>query len=122
MWERFSDLFQLASIGVFLLIFTARAAHLLLVRKINPIAVGRGKKGFALVFELIAFSGLIAWMAALVLRTTALSTIVESRLNPPLFDSTIARGVGMAMVALAMLLFAFAFLSFGNSWRVGFDR
>jgi len=122
MWKKFSDLFQLASIGIFLLIFTARAAHLLLVRKINPIAVGRGKKGFALVFELIAFSGLIAWMAALVLRTTALSTIVESRLNPPLFDSTIARGVGMAMVALAMLLFAFAFLSFGNSWRVGFDR
>ena len=122
MWKKFSDLFQLASIGILLLIFTARAAHLLLVRKINPIAVGRGKKGFALVFELIAFSGLIAWMAAVVLRSTALSTCVESRLNPRLFDSTIARGVGMAMVALAMLLFAFAFLSFGNSWRVGFDR
>lgn len=118
---KFADLFQLASIGTFLLIFAARAAHLLLVRKINPIAIGRGKKGFALVFELVAFAGLIVWMVGIILHVTRAYKLA-GLWDLQLFDSNPARAAGVVMVASAMLLFALAFLSFGNSWRVGFDR
>jgi protein-S-isoprenylcysteine O-methyltransferase Ste14 len=117
------DLFQLASVGVFLLIFAARAFHLLLARKINPIAIGRGEKGPALVFELSAFAGLIIWLIAVVARATHASLEAFPKVFDVQFiDSSIARAIGAVLVGFAMLLFALAFLSFGNSWRVGFDK
>ena len=118
----FFDVFQLSSIAFFLLVFSMRAAHLLLVRKINPIAIGRGKKGFSLVLELIAFGGLIVWIVEIVRHS------IHSRFSvfPTAFDwllinSNIVKSVGVTVVALALVLFALAFLSFGNSWRVGLD-
>src|SRR5262245_57361655 len=117
------DVFQIASIGALLLIFAARALHLLLVRKINPIAIGRGKKGLALVFELGAFAGLITWMAAVVIHATHQPVAgYDAGLYWRLFDSPVARALGVTLVVLAMLLFALAFLSFGDSWRVGLDK
>lgn len=117
-----SDIFQIASIGTFFVIFALRALHLRLVRRINPIAVGRGKKGFALVFELVAFAGLVVWMIAVVLTASHAGFVDVNRLNLQLFESDIARAAGIAVVALSMVVFALAFLSFGNSWRVGLDR
>jgi len=118
----FFDVFQLCSAVVFLSVFVIRAAHLFFAQKINPIAIGRGKKGFSLIFELIAFGGLIVWISAIVLHA------IHSKLGifPAVFDarvigSGIARSAGLLLVALALVMFALAFLSFGNSWRVGMD-
>src|SRR5256714_1522052 len=90
----FFDVFQLASVVVFLSVFAVRAAHLFISQKINPIAIGRGKKGFSRAFALIDLQ------------------VIELR---------IARSVGVLLVASALVMFALAFLSFGNSWRVGLD-
>lgn len=118
----FFDVFQLFSVVVFLSIFVIRAAHLYFKQRINPIAIGRGKQGFSLVFELIASGGLIVWISAIVLHA------IHSKFGifPVVFDvrlieSGIARSVGVLMVASAPVMFALAFLSFGNSWRVGMD-
>jgi protein-S-isoprenylcysteine O-methyltransferase Ste14 len=118
----FFDVFQLSSIAVFLFIFVSRALHLLLVRKINPIAIGRGKKGWSLALELIAFVGLIVWIVEVALHALHSSVhIFPAVLNRTLFDSTIAKSAGAVLATAALVLFAFAFLSFGNSWRVGLD-
>jgi protein-S-isoprenylcysteine O-methyltransferase Ste14 len=118
----FFDIFQLASIAIVLLLFATRACHLFFVRNINPIAIGRGKKGWSLAIELIAFVGLIVWIAEVALRALHSSVhIVPAVLNRTLIDSTIGKSIGVVLVTAALLLFAFAFLSFGNSWRVGLD-
>ena len=58
----FYDYLQIAAAITFLLILVGRALHMRLNRKINPIAIGGGKKGFRLAFELISFSGLVVWV------------------------------------------------------------
>ncbi len=118
----FLDFFQLSSVAVFLVIVVLRASHLRLTKQINPIAIGRGKKGFSLAFELIAFAALLIWMLEVVLHALhstfhAFPAVLEWQL----FASVTARGIGVALVTAALVLFALAFLSFGSSWRVGLD-
>jgi protein-S-isoprenylcysteine O-methyltransferase Ste14 len=116
------DGFQLLSIVFFFLILVIKASYLLLVRKINPIAIGRGKTGWALAFELYAFGGLIVWILEIILRATHASFhVFPLSLDPQLIDSSVVKAVGVALVASALILFALGFLSFGNSWRVGLD-
>ena len=118
----FFDDFQLASVAIFFLVFSMRAAHLLFVRKVNPIAIGRGKKGFSLGFELIAFVGLIVWIGEIVRHSLhARFSIFPVSFDLLLIDSNSLKAVGVVFVALALVMFALAFLSFGNSWRVGMD-
>src|SRR5256714_7333435 len=118
----FFDVFQLASVVVFLSVFIMRAAHLIISQKINPIAIGRGKKGFSRAFELIAVGGLIVWIVEIVLRAVhSTFDIFPALFDLQVIESRIARSVGVLLVALALVMFALAFLSFGNSWRVGMD-
>ena len=118
----FFDVFQLLSVVVVLSIFVIRAAHLFIAQKINPIAVGRGKRGFSLVFELIAAGGLVVWISAIVLHAIhSKFGILPAVFDARVIESSIARSVGALLLASALVMFAMAFLSFGNSWRVGMD-
>ncbi|MEK6335760.1 MAG: isoprenylcysteine carboxylmethyltransferase family protein [Acidobacteriota bacterium] len=118
----FLDFFQLSSVALFLVIVVLRASHLRLTRKINPIAIGRGKKGFSLAFELIAFAALLIWMFEVVLHALhSTFHVFPDVLERQLFESVTARCIGVGLVTAAFVLFSFAFLSFGSSWRVGLD-
>ena len=118
----FFDVFQLLSVVVFLSVFVIRAAHLFFTQEINPIAIGRGKKGFSFIFELIAAGGLILWISAIVLHAIhSAFHIFPAVFDVRVFESGIARIAGVLLVAFALVIFALAFLSFGNSWRVGMD-
>lgn len=118
----FFDVFQLLSVALFLSVFVIRAALLLFTQGINPIAIGRGKKGFSFIFELIAAGGLIVWISEIVLHAIhSRFDIFPALFDLRLFDSGIASGSGVALVAFGLVIFALAFLSFGNSWRVGMD-
>ena len=118
----FFDVFQLSSVLAFLSVFVIRAAHLFFTQEINPIAIGRGKKGFSFIFELIAAGGLIVWISAIVLRAIhSTFHVFPAGLDVRVFESGIARSIGVLLVAFAIVIFALAFLSFGNSWRVGMD-
>ena len=118
----FFDKFQLASIGAFLLMVVANTLRLRLGKGINPIAVGRGKKGLPLVIELFAFFALAVWLIEIVLRAThSAYRIFPSTIDPALLDLSLVRMFGTFVVTVAILLFIFAFLSFGSSWRVGLD-
>jgi len=118
----FFDKFQLASIGAFLLMVVANTLRLRLGKGINPIAVGRGKKGLPLVIELFAFFALAVWLIEIVLRAThSAYRILPAAIDPALLDLALVRMFGTFVVTVAILLFIFAFLSFGSSWRVGLD-
>lgn len=118
----FSDYFQIASVAIFLFILVGKILYLRLSRNINPIAIGGGKTGLRLVFELISFAGLIAWIVEVVLYAFHSSfRIFPAPLDVQLVSSQLVRIIGVALVSLGLIIFAMAYVSFGDSWRVGFD-
>lgn len=118
----FFDYVQIASIVIFLLIIAGRVVYMLTTRGVNPIAIGGGKKGLVLIVELVAFTGLVLWMIDVIFYALhANFHIFPSPLDMVLIDSEAARIVGVALISIGLLVFMAAFVSFGDSWRVGFD-
>jgi protein-S-isoprenylcysteine O-methyltransferase Ste14 len=116
------DYLQVASIVVFISVVVGRALYLRLSKNIKAIAIGRGKKGLALAVELISFAGLVAWMIEVLLYALHSSfRVFPSPLNMQLIYSPAAKFVGVALVISGLTIFILAFVSFGDSWRVGFD-
>jgi protein-S-isoprenylcysteine O-methyltransferase Ste14 len=118
----FFDYLQIASVVIFLLVITSRAVYMIVSRGINPIVIGGGKKGLVRIVELLAFSGLVLWIIEFVLYAVhADFHIFPAPLNQILIDSQISRIIGATLVFIGLLFFLGAFVSFGDSWRVGFD-
>ena len=118
----FFDYFQIASVAIFLFILVGKILYLRLSRNMNPIAIGGGKKGFRLAFELISFAGLIVWMVELLLYAFHTGfRIFPAPFDVQLVSSPWVKLIGVALVALGLVIFAMAYVSFGDSWRVGFD-
>ena len=118
----FWDWFQIISLILFVLIIVAKVLLLRVRSGINPVAIGRGKKGFDLVFEIYAFLGLAVWMTEILLRSfhTTFRLFPDS-VDVQLFDSAAAKIVGGVLVTIGVIIFLWAFYSFGSSWRVGVD-
>lgn len=118
----FFDYLQIASVVVFLLVITSRAVYMNASRGINPIVIGGGKKGLVRAVELLSFGGLVLWMIEVVLYALhAAFHIFPAPFNQLLIDSQISKIVGATLVLTGLLFFLGAFVSFGDSWRVGFD-
>lgn len=118
----FFDYFQFASVVIFLLIILGKTLYLRFNRNINPIAIGVGKRGLVLAVELIAFAGLGVWMVEILLY--ALHShfhLFPTSFNVQLIDSVAAKVIGVALVTVGLFIFLLAYISFGDSWRVGFD-
>jgi protein-S-isoprenylcysteine O-methyltransferase Ste14 len=120
--RNFFDYFQVTSLILFLLVLAGRALYLRFTKNINPIAIGRGKRGFQLVFELYAFVGLAVWIIEMLCYSLHTSfRIFPSPLDVQLIDSTAARVIGVLLVIFGFVILVWAFISFGASWRVGLD-
>lgn len=118
----FFDYFQIASIVIFLLIIVSRVIYMRTTRGVNPIVIGGGKKGFVLIVELVAFAGLVLWMIDVIsYAVQANFHIFPSPLNMVLVESDAAKIAGVALVSIGLMVFMAAFVSFGDSWRVGLD-
>jgi protein-S-isoprenylcysteine O-methyltransferase Ste14 len=118
----FFDYFQVASILIFTFILVAKILYLRLSRNVNPIAIGGGKKGIVLAVELVSFAALIAWIAEVLLYAFhAGFRIFPSPLDMQLINSPLAKVIGAGLSSLGLVVFAMAYVSFGDSWRVGFD-
>jgi protein-S-isoprenylcysteine O-methyltransferase Ste14 len=116
------DYFQIASVAIFLFIVVGKTLSIRLRRNINPIAIGRGKSGGRFAFELACFAGLSIWVIAILSHALHVGFhFFPAWLEVRLFYSLTARSIGIALVALALIIFSGAFISFGDSWRVGFD-
>jgi protein-S-isoprenylcysteine O-methyltransferase Ste14 len=118
----FFDYVQIASVAIFLVILVGKIIYMRLNRNINPIAIGGGKKGLVLIVELLAFAGLVVWMVELLLYALhAGFRIFPPPLDTQLLDSPPTKLIGVALLALGSVIFIAAYVSFGDSWRVGFD-
>jgi protein-S-isoprenylcysteine O-methyltransferase Ste14 len=118
----FFDYFQIGSLLLFLFILVAKATYLRVTANINPIAIGRGKKGWRFLFELCAFAGLAVWVTELLLYSLHSGWhIFPAPLHTLLIGSTVAKIAGVFLVTVGLVVFISAFVSFGDSWRVGFD-
>lgn len=118
----FFDYFQIASLAALFIIIAGRALYLRLTKNINAIAIGGGKRGLVLAVELISFVGLAVWIVETLLYAFHSSVrIAPPPLDTLLFDSLAAKLIGVAIVAAGLFIFILAFVSFGDSWRVGFD-
>jgi protein-S-isoprenylcysteine O-methyltransferase Ste14 len=118
----FFDYFQIASLILFLSVLVGRAMYLRFTANINPIVIGRGKKGLRFLFELYAFAGLAVWVTELVLYSLHTHfRIFPAPLHDLLIGATAAKIAGVILVTCGLVVFILAFVSFGDSWRVGFD-
>lgn len=118
----FFDYFQIVSLVIFLFILVGKILYLRLSRNVNPIAIGGGKKGVVLVLELISVAGLMVWIVEVLLYAfQAAFRIFPSPLDRQLVSSQPVKLIGVALVCLGLAIFAMAYVSFGDSWRVGFD-
>ncbi len=118
----FFDYFQIASAVVFLLVIASRAVYMMASRGINPIVIGGGKKGLVRAIELMSFGGLLLWIIEVLLYAFHADVhIFPAPLNQVLIDSQVSRIIGVLLVSTGLLFFIGAFVSFGDSWRVGFD-
>jgi protein-S-isoprenylcysteine O-methyltransferase Ste14 len=117
----FFDYFQIASVIIVLTVVVGRALYLRFTANINPIAIGK-KKGFHRFFELLNLVGVAIWMTELLLYSLHSSfRILPAPLHTLLLGSTTAKIAGVILVTVGLVIFVLAFISFGNSWRVGFD-
>jgi protein-S-isoprenylcysteine O-methyltransferase Ste14 len=118
----FFDYFQIASLVIFIFILVGKILYLRLRRNVNPIAIGGGKKGVVLAVELVSVAGLKVWMVEVFLYAFHSGfRIFPSALDRPLISSQPVKLIGVALVCLGLAIFAMAYVSFGDSWRVGFD-
>ncbi|HYJ85413.1 MAG TPA: isoprenylcysteine carboxylmethyltransferase family protein [Pyrinomonadaceae bacterium] len=118
----FFDYFQIASVALFSLIILVKTLYLRLKRNINPIAIGGGKRGLVLAVEVFAFTALLAWMVEILLYAFHSEfRIFPWPLDIQLIDSLVAKLIGVVLISIGCVLFIMAYVSFGDSWRVGFD-
>ena len=115
------DYFQVTIVAAFMLIILVKTLYLRR-RNINPIVIGGGKRGLTLIVELLAFAALLAWMVEIILYAVhSRFHIFPSPLDVVLIDSFIAKVAGVMLTVIGFTLFLLAYVSFGDSWRVGFD-
>ncbi len=118
----FFDYLQIASVVLFLLIILMKTMFLRLRRNINPIVIGGGKRGLVLIVEVVAFTALVLWMIEVILYAVH----SEFHISPWPFDvvvinSYLLKVAGAILIITGLVLFSLAYVSFGDSWRVGFD-
>jgi protein-S-isoprenylcysteine O-methyltransferase Ste14 len=115
--------FQLLALAVFLILVVGRTMHLLIHRKVNPITLGRVKKGATGLMEVLLFAGVNLWALAVVFCALSLE-------RPPfawpcsvrLVDAMPAKLLGVTMIICAFVIFVLALSALGNSWRLGIDE
>jgi protein-S-isoprenylcysteine O-methyltransferase Ste14 len=101
----------------------ARALFLRVTQGINVLTIAKGKKGLAWLAELLFLPFLLAWMTDIVL----IGLDAEYRLFPALVERAIVdliplKVTGTILLAASLVLFTWALVSFGRSWRVGIDE
>jgi len=121
--NKFFDYFQIAGLAFFLIVFVGRTLYLRFNKNFNPITLGVGKKGLKRIVELSFFVGLMVWIVEVLLY--ALHTefrLFPAPLDMQLIDTMQAKLIGVALVIISFIIFIWALISFGDSWRVGIDE
>lgn len=119
--NRWSDLFQLAALGVFLALFFGRTVQLRLSGGVRVVTMVRGKPWPEAALEALFLVAAPVWLADLVWHAWSAAT-APGLFGLRLFDPGWSMWLGAALELTAVVLFAASLRSFGASWRVGVDR
>src|SRR2546430_5013518 len=118
----FFEYFQVAALVVFACALVIKAVYSRVTAHVNPIAVGRSTSGFQFFFELLAFVGLAVWIFETVSYALHTSVhIIAAGAIVTLINSFAARIVGVVLIGIGLIIMFWAFISFGDSWRIGID-
>jgi len=118
----FFDYFQLGTVAIIVGVIATKAIYLRIVSGINPIVIGRGQGAWRIV-EMAALGSLILWITEVVLHALHSRYDIDPQpLAFTLLNTGVAKIAGLVLVGAGLIVFIFAFLAFGNSWRIGIDR
>jgi protein-S-isoprenylcysteine O-methyltransferase Ste14 len=116
----FFDYFQIAAAIFVVVLLFGRTLYLLAVKQVNPIVLGVGKRGTQRLAELAVLVGFALWLNQVIIYALHLR-LTGSGLDTILLDLPIAKVVGAILIVVGFILFIWALISFGTSWRVGID-
>lgn len=120
--SRFFEWFQFAVFVCWGLLGLTRAL-LLRSRGVDVIVVDRQRTPSQMVVDAVAAIGLLVWAYEVVAYAwTFRFHVGPAGWHQTLIESVPVRTLGMAMVSLAVLLYAIAIRRLGESWRLGIDR
>jgi protein-S-isoprenylcysteine O-methyltransferase Ste14 len=117
------DYFQVVTLILLFLVIIGRAIYLRLTQHINPITIGVGKNGLPKFVELGFLIGLALW--TLILLSSALhfkDGLFLALINKRFLDWRFAKLIGVVLLTCSFVIFIWALVSFGRSWRIGIDE
>jgi len=117
----FVDLFQISMLVLFILVFGGRTIALSL-KGTRVIVLGAAKRMPGAALEILILIGLPLWCWEVAVHALHLDLhVFPAALYQPLFESSALAVVGIAAVSGGFIIFVWALISFGLSWRVGID-
>jgi protein-S-isoprenylcysteine O-methyltransferase Ste14 len=120
--NRLIDYFQISALVIVIFVVFAKAAYLKLARNINAFVIAGGYQGLKQLIEPIAMFVFVIWLVELLLYLLHSSfRIFTGPLQLVLLSSLTAKLVGVALIAVGVVILILAYITFGDSWRVGFD-
>jgi len=118
----FFDHFQISIAVILFCVIATKAIYLRAVTGVNPIVIGRGKGAWR-IMEIISLGSLLLWITEVVLRALhSRYDIFLRRVNLAPLSSAPMKIAGVVLASSGLTIFILAFLTFGNSWRIGIDR
>ena len=121
--NRFFDYFQIAALAFFVIVFVGRTLYLRVNNQVNSMTLGMGKSGLRRLVEIALFTGLLVWILEVLLSALHSSfRLFPDFLQIRLLDSMTVKIIGVGLVLFSFVIFVWALISFGNSWRVGIDE
>lgn len=118
----FLDYLQIFIVVILLVVISTKAIYLRFATGINPIVVGKGKGAWRIV-EVVSFGSLVLWMIEIVLHALhSRYDLFPQPLKVAFMNTGPVKSFGVVLGGLGLMTFILAFLSFGNSWRIGIDR
>ena len=113
---------QIALVVLVVCVIVSKALYSWWATGIFPIVIGRGQGAWRII-ELLSFLALVLWVFEVLLRA------LRPRFDPfpdavgvAMLHTQSAKLMGAVLLIVGVVPFIFAFLNFGNSWRIGIDR
>lgn len=117
----FFDIFQLASLVVFLLIFIGRTIQLYF-RGRNIFVIGQRKSISTNITEIFFSIGLTIWIYLVIVNSLHLNPVIlPASIIINSIHKIYLRVPGTILISLGLIIFISGIISFRNSWRIGID-
>ncbi|MCG9479897.1 MAG: isoprenylcysteine carboxylmethyltransferase family protein [Actinomycetia bacterium] len=121
--EKFLNYIQVFLLAFFLCFIIGKTIYIKRKNKINPIALNIRRDGIRHILEIILFLIVNIWSFEVLFYALNLEfRIFGWPLNIKLFETNYLRFLGLALIIIGFILFVWALINLGTSWRLGIDE